>query len=146
MDMKVQEIQTPRVQELSNVKEKEINGAFEFTLNKVDEEGFQERLNKLMDDITIQGKKLADHMDVKDMRQYRAMVTEFMNEIVNKSHKFSRENFLDKKGRHRVYGIVKLVNKDLDDLAQSLISKEKDHLGILSKIDEIRGLLLDIIT
>lgn len=146
MDMKVQEIQTPRVQELSNVKEKEMDGAFEFTLNKVDEEGFQQRLNKLMDDITIQGKKLADHMDVKDMRQYRAMVTEFMNEIVNKSHKFSRENFLDKKGRHRVYGIVKLVNKDLDDLAQSLISKEKDHLGILSKIDEIRGLLLDIIT
>jgi uncharacterized protein YaaR (DUF327 family) len=146
MDMKVQEIQTPRVQELANVKEKGIDGAFEFTLNKVDEDGFQERLNKLMEDITVQGKKLADHMDVKDMRQYRAMVTEFMNEIVNKSHKFSRENFLDKKGRHRVYGIVKLVNKDLDDLAQSLISKEKDHLGILGKIDEIRGLLLDIIT
>lgn len=144
--MKVQEIQSPRVQELSNVKDKEVSGAFEFTLNKVDEEGFQERLNKLIEDITIQGKKLADHMDVKDMRQYRAMVTEFMNEIVNKSHKFSRENFLDKRGRHRVYGIVKLVNKDLDELAQSLISKEKDHLSILGKIDEIRGLLLDIIT
>ena len=57
-----------------------------------------------------------------------------------------RENFLDKRGRHRVYGIVKLVNQNLDELAIELIKDEKDHLEILNKIDEIRGLLLDILT
>lgn len=146
MDMKVQEVQSPKIQEITALKDKPVDGDFEFTLNKVDDDGFQERLNKLMNDISIQGKKLADHMDVKDMKQYRSMVTDFMNEVVTRSHKFSRENFLDKRGRHRVYGIVKLVNKELDDLAQSLISKEKDHLDILGRIDEIRGLLLDIST
>lgn len=146
MDMKVQEVQSPKMQEITAVKDKPVDGDFEFTLNKLDDDGFQERLNKLMNDISVQGKKLADHMDVKDMKQYRSMVTDFMNEVVTRSHKFSRENFLDKRGRHRVYGIVKLVNKDLDDLAQSLISKEKDHLDILGRIDEIRGLLLDIST
>lgn len=146
MDIKVQEVQSPKMQEITAVKDKPVDGDFEFTLNKLDDDGFQERLNKLMNDISIQGKKLADHMDVKDMKQYRSMVTDFMNEVVTRSHKFSRENFLDKRGRHRVYGIVKLVNKDLDDLAQSLISKEKDHLDILGRIDEIRGLLLDIST
>ena len=69
-----------------------------------------------------------------------------MNEVVNRSHKFSRENFLDRKGRHRVYGIVKLVDNKLDELAQELIKDEKDHIAILGKIDEIRGLLLDILT
>ncbi len=146
MDMKIQEIQAPKMQEISAVKDKPIDGEFEFTLNKLDDEGFRERLNKLMSDIAVQGKKLADHMDIKDMKQYRSMVTDFINEVVTHSHKFSRENFLDKKGRHRVYGIVKLVNKELDDLAQELLQKEKSHLNILSKVDQIRGLLLDIAT
>lgn len=146
MDMKVQDVQAAQLQEIKSQKEKVEDDTFEFTLNKVDDEGFQQRLNKMMDDITVQGKKLADHMDVRDMKQYRSMVTDFMNEIVSRSHKFSRQNFLDKRGRHRVYGIVKLVNKNLDELAQSLISKEKDHLNILARVDEIKGLLLDIMT
>ena len=32
----------------------------------------------------------------------------------------------------------------LDELAQELVKEEKDALSILGKIDEIRGLLLDI--
>ncbi len=136
----------PQIQEVTAPKEKKVEGDFSFTLNKLDAEGLQERLGKLINEITVQGKKLADHMDVKDMKQYRRLVSDFINEVVSHSHKFSRENFLDRRGRHRVYGIVKLVNKDLDDLAQELIKKEKDHLKILGNVDEIRGLLLDIIT
>ena len=104
------------------------------------------RLEGLMKDITEQGEKIVKHMDIKDMRKYRQSVKEFMNEIISRSHKFSRENFLDKRGRHRVYGIVKLVDKNLDELAEELIKDEKDHLAILAKIDDIRGLLLDIST
>ena len=38
------------------------------------------------------------------------------------------------------------VDKNLDDLAGELVKDEKDHLAIISKIDDIRGLLLDIST
>ena len=65
---------------------------------------------------------------------------------MSRSHKFSRENFLDRKGRHRVYGIVKLVDKNLDDLAEELMKEQKDQLSVLSKVGEIRGLLIDITT
>ena len=106
----------------------------------------QEKLNGLMNDITAQGQKLSEHMDIRDMKKYRELVKDFLNEVVNRSHKFSRENFLDRRGRHRVYGIVKLVDKNLDDLASELVKDEKDHLTILSKVGEIRGLLLDIST
>ena len=120
---------------------------FKFTLMRsLEEEGLQARLSLMMEDITMQGKKLGKHMDVRDMRQYRKLIQEFMNEIVNRSHKFSRENFLDRRGRHRVYGMIKRVNVALDELAGELIKEEKDHLGILAKIDEIRGMLLDILT
>ena len=109
---------------------------FKFTLmSSLEEEGLQARLSLMMEDITMQGKKLGKHMDVRDMRQYRKLI-----------QKFSRENFLDRRGRHRVYGMIKRVNVALDELAGELIKEEKDHLGILAKIDEIRGMLLDILT
>lgn len=120
---------------------------FKFTLmSSLEEDGLQARLSLMMEDITMQGKKLGKHMDVRDMKHFRKLVQEFMNEIVNRSHKFSRENFLDRRGRHRVYGMIKRVNAALDELAQELMQEEKDHLAILGRIDEIRGLLLDILT
>ncbi|MCT4685708.1 MAG: YaaR family protein [Vallitalea sp.] len=123
------------------------NKEFKFTLlSKIDESSLQDKLNMMINDITEQGKKIAKHMDVKDMKKYRELIKDFVNEVVTHSHKFSRENFLDRRGRHRVYGIVKLVDKNLDDLAKELIQEEKNNLNILGHVDEIRGLLLDIMT
>nr|WP_242986481.1 YaaR family protein [Vallitalea guaymasensis] len=123
------------------------NKEFKFTLlSKIDESSLQDKLNMMINDITEQGKKIAKHMDVKDMKKYRELIKDFVNEVVTHSHKFSRENFLDRRGRHRVYGIVKLVDRNLDDLAKELIQEEKNNLNILGHVDEIRGLLLDIMT
>lgn len=147
MDIKVNQT----VQVNQNIeKTQQVNqndDAFRFTLmSAIEEDGLQERLGAMFDEITMQGNKITKHMDVKDMKRYRALVKDFLNEVVNRSHKFSRENFLDRKGRHRVYGIVRLVDQNLDDLAQELMKEEKDHLSILAKVGEIRGLLLDILT
>ena len=40
----------------------------------------------------------------------------------------------------------KQIPETLDELAQELMKDEKDHLAILAKVGEIRGLLLDILT
>lgn len=121
------------------------DGSFKFSLiSKIKEGELQEKLSGLMDEISQQGEKLANHMDINDMRKYRSLVKEFMNEVVSRSHEFSRENFLDRRGRHRVYGIVKLVDENLDELATELMKDEKDQLKVLEKVGEIEGLLLDI--
>ncbi len=123
------------------------DGTFKFMLaSNIDEQELQVKLNSMMEEITQQGDRLSKKMDVRDMKKYRGLIKSFMNEVVSRSHKFSRENFLDKRGRHRVYGIIKMVDETLDQLAQELVKDEKDHLAILNKIGEIRGLLLDIFT
>ena len=124
-----------------------VDDTFKFTLAAaVDDTELQEKLTNLLNDIATQGKLLSEHMDIRDMKRYRGLVKDFLNEVVNRSHKFSRENFLDRRGRHRVYGMIKLVDEQMDELATALVQDEKDHLAILNKVDEIRGLLLDIIT
>ena len=120
MDMKINET-TPVSQVEATAPKEKVDGDFKFTLtSKIEESELQEKLNGLMKEIDKQGKK--------------------------RSHKFSRENFLDRRGRHRVYGIVRLVDKNLDELAEELVKDEKDHINILNKVDEIRGLLIDIST
>ncbi len=147
MDIKVNQINAPTQVNDTNQVNAPTDDTFHFTLmSAIEEEGLQERLSLMYQDITMQGNKITKHMDVADMKRYRALIKDFLNEIVNRSHKFSRENFLDRKGRHRVYGIIRRVDETLDELAQELMKDEKDHLSILARVGEIRGLLLDILT
>ena len=146
MDSKVNQL--TQVSQVAPAAEKtQADGTFKFTLaSRVEEQELQARLTALMEEITMQGKRLGKRRDVRDMKRYRGLIKDFMNEVVSRSHHFSRENFLDRKGRHRVYGIIRLIDQNLDELAQELMKDEKDNLLILSKIGEIEGLLLDIFT
>ena len=146
MDIKVNQVQQAMPVERTQ-QAQETDGTFKFTLvSRIEEQDLQNALTGMMEEIARQGDKLAKHRDIKDMKRYRALIKDFLNEVVNRSHAFSRENFLDRKGRHRVYGIIRLIDENLDQLAQELVKDEKDNLAILSKIGEIRGLLLDIFT
>lgn len=146
MDMKVNATMAPAPVE-TQTQVTQSDGTFKFTLaSHIQEADLQAKLNTLMEEITMQGDRIAKRKDIRDMKKYRGLIKDFMNEIINRSHQFSRENFLDRRGRHRVYGIIRLVDQTLDELAQELVKDEKDNLTILAKIGEIRGLLLDIFT
>lgn len=120
---------------------------FKFTLlSHIEEKDLATRLSGMMEEISKQGASIAKRKDIREMKKYRTLIKEFMNEVTVKSHSFSRENFLDRRGRHRVYGILRRVDETLDELAAELMKEEKDQVAILAKIGEIEGLLLDILT
>ncbi len=146
MDIKVNNI-APTQQAPAPEQVQEANGDFKFVLtSKLEDTGLAERLNLMMQDIVQQGERISKRNDIKDMQRYRLLIKDFLNEVVTRSHVFSRENFLDRKGRHRVYGIIRQVDKELDELAQELVKDEKDNITILAKLGQIQGLLLDIFT
>ena len=146
MNMKVSEL-TQMNQVNETQKTVHGDGSFKFTLSSaISDAELQAKVESLMMDITSQGERIARHMDIRDLKRYRGLVKEFLNEVVYRSHKFSRENFLDRRGRHRVYGIIRKIDENLDALAEELVADEQDHLSILSRIGEIQGLLLDIFT
>ena len=104
MDIKVN--QTQQVQQVQQTQAPQpTDGTFKFMLaSNIAESELQAHLNALMQEITEEGKKLAKKRDVKDMKHYRGLVKDFLNEIVSRSHEFSRENFLDKRGRTEYTG------------------------------------------
>lgn len=86
--MRVNQIQQPApVEQVQNTTP--TDGSFKFMLaSHVEEAELQERLTNLMAEITTEGEKLAKKRDVKDMRHYRGLVKEFLNEVVTRSHSF----------------------------------------------------------
>ena len=145
MDLRVNQMQNVNQVNQPN-KVQDTDGSFKFTLvSHIEEQELQARLAVMLEEITGQGEKIKKRMDIRDIKRYRSLIQNFMNEIASRSHEFSREKSLDRRGRHRVYGIVRLVNETLDELAQELIKEEKDSIAILGSIDEIRGMLLDLL-
>ena len=146
MDLKVNNVN--QVSQVPDTAKTELgDGSFKFPLaSAITDADLQAKVDALLQDITVQGNLIARHMDIRDMKKYRSLIKDFLNEVVYRSHKFSRENFLDRRGRHRVYGIIRLIDSNLDELAGELLKEELDHIAILDRIGEIQGLLLDILT
>ena len=118
--------------------------SFRSQLTLAESHNYEDRVQEMVLQISRQGEKLAKRADIAEFKQYKRLISEFMNEVVGNSHKFSKKNFLDRRGRHRVYAIVKKVDEELELLTQEVLSSQNDNIGIQKKLDDIRGLLLDL--
>ena len=145
MDVRATEIINKTLGETSVKKEAKNHEQFSFTLSKLGADGLKVRLTKIIDDIKKQGARLSKNMSLGEMKHYRTLIASFINEVVTNGYEFNRENFLDRRGRHRVYAVVRHIDEELDNLAAELLKSEKDTIKILEKIGEIEGLILDLI-
>ena len=105
----------------------------------------EERLAKMALEVEAQGKRLANRVDIGELKAYKRLVAEFLEEAVTGFGKFSKESFLDRRGRHRVYATVKTINEKLEALTSEVLKAEKDNLAVAGRIEDIRGLVLDLL-
>ena len=123
------------------------NDAFGQGMNrKRVENDFRGKLKNLLERIDQQAQKLSERLDIGELKRYRTLVTEFIDISVRHSSEYQREHTLDAKGRHRIFGIVKKIDAELENLTREVLNSQKDYIGVLAKLEDIRGLLVDIIT
>ena len=120
--------------------------SFQEVISKNRQQAVYEKLSKLVEEIEGQGKKLSEHRTVDDLRRYKKMVKDFMDEAVNNALKLEEQSGFNRRGRTKVYKIVKEVDKKLVELTNTLLDKEKNGLDILQSVGEIQGLLINIYT
>lgn len=140
--------QSATVGGLSAKDEKRIREAktdsFQTKLFKIEGDTQEERIRNLAEIIFEQGEKLGKKVDIRELKKYKQLIATFLEEAVGTSTKFSKESFLDRRGRYRVYASIKRINEEVEELARQVLSSEKDNIQILQKIDDIRGLIMDI--
>jgi len=117
---------------------------FRRTLTDLSREMYTARLQELKKAIDEQGERLADRVDVKEYERYRRMIREFVEEIVSNGYTFHREDAYASRGRHRYIATVQIIDEKLDELGKEVLEEQADKIEILSRIDDIRGLLMDL--
>ena len=103
-----------------------------------------ERLGELLGKIEDQGKTLAESRTVDELRKYKQLVKEFMDDAVKLGLNLEERKGFNRRGRTKVYKIVQEVDRKLLDLTDAVIREQKKSLDILNMVGEIQGLLINI--
>ncbi|WP_433744797.1 YaaR family protein [Falsibacillus pallidus] len=108
--------------------------------------GLYERFAKLASEIEDQGKVLAESRTVDDLRKYKKMVKSFLEDAVKNGMQLEEQRGFNRRGRTKIYKIVKEVDSKLMDLTKDVLNKEKKGLDILNRVGEIQGMLINVYT
>ncbi len=148
--MRIKDIQQvpPGSQRLGVVDDKRNAGGFEQEFQRRQHDTSTAEYEKYIRDLTEkihqQGKLVSGKADIAEFQKYRALITELLNETVSNAYSFCKTSQFDARGRHKVFAIIRKVNKHLDELAAEILQKEADSITLLGLVDDIRGLLVDL--
>lgn len=105
----------------------------------------QAEASVLLDEVHLAGENLKRDPDVERIKAYKAAVRNFMHYVVERSYdvveKSSGGNILKRKK----FTSVVVIDERLERLAAEVLSAQRDKLDILRRLDEIYGLLVDLL-
>lgn len=101
-------------------------------------------LDNMMRQIDEMGKLLTKQMSWKTLQDYKERIKRFLEQVVRGGFGAKEKQGFDRRGRVRLYKIISQIDDLMAELAEQVMSEEKDHLEILAKIGDIRGLLVNL--
>ncbi|MCF8002573.1 MAG: YaaR family protein [Halanaerobiales bacterium] len=118
--------------------------SFQSQLEDIKQEEIKERFDKLLNLVDKQGDKLKKSLDKKDLKEYKKRVKDILRLIQNEFAQTKQSFSWDGTGNLKIYTIIEKVDQNLDILHNLFLQEQADVLEVVKKIDEIRGLLLDL--
>lgn len=111
---------------------------------KIKSDDVRVKLEGIFEDIVEKSKDLEETLSLKNFVDYKKLVKEFMSIATENTHVFSQESNLDRRGRRRVYSMIKQVDRELEGITREFLSNHVDHANVLKNLDEITGMLIDL--
>jgi len=105
----------------------------------------QEYLAKLQDDVYSTGDALSDTVSPENILAYKKAIKAFVEYVLNCTYEVENivSGSLNPK-RQRAWTIVKVINEKLDKLIGELMYSQLKKIEVLKRIDEIKGLIVDL--
>lgn len=95
-------------------------------------------------DLDAAAQRLRSEMSWEALAEYKAALRAAVADAVKRAYRVDVETGFAAGGRRRLLYIVRIVDAKLDELTRLLLAREKDNLALGARLDEIRGLLLDL--
>lgn len=105
----------------------------------------QAQLEELLDGVHEAGDRLKENPSVELVQAYKKAVRDFVHYVVERSYsveqKSSGRNIL----KRNVYFRVSIIDESLEKLGAEILRNQRDNLEILRRVDEINGMLVDLL-
>jgi len=111
----------------------------------------EEALTELMDAVHSAGSDLIDRPFHDEILNYKKAVRDFINYVVKNGFTVEKSKGLAsqlnpklrRRGETKVHVQIQVIDRKLEELAAAILSGQTSQLERVSKLDEIRGLLID---
>lgn len=120
------------------------NKGFSDIMQQNGERNQREQIAYILQQIQSQAERLTHSMTIRELRRYKLLVKQFLEQTVRKGVGIKNTRGWDRRGRTRRYKLIEEVDGHLLEMTDDLLVKEKGRVDILNKVGEIRGLLINL--
>lgn len=118
---------------------------FQDTLKQAERARIDGELKEILSTIRTLGERFVRAPDEGKLNTYKDGIRQYLQRISKELFSLRQEPGSTKDGQQKLYQMVETVNHELDSLTRETLQKDR-ALGLLASLDEIRGLVLDLIT
>lgn len=103
-------------------------------------------LEAALEEIDEYARRFRESPVFENLVRYKKKVRVILLFLVEHSYNVTESSFYDLQGRRRFLMKVESIDQKLEDLTREFLGKQSGNLDLVSRLDEIRGLLLDLYT
>jgi uncharacterized protein YaaR (DUF327 family) len=103
-------------------------------------------LEDLLDEVHESGDKLKENPSVELVQAYKRAVRDFVHYVVDRSYAVEQKTSGRSILKRNAYFRVSVIDESLEKLAAEILRNQRDNLEILRRVDEINGMLVDLLS
>lgn len=105
----------------------------------------EKEIEGLLDDIHSLGERLVKEGSLSIIKEYKQAVKSFIQAVVRLSVKVEERSSGVNVLNRKKFSLLKVVNEKLEKLAAGVLQTQYKQMEILRRLDEIHGLLVDLL-
>lgn len=102
-------------------------------------------LSNLLDDIHGSGDRLKENPTIDAVQAYKKAVRDFVHYVVARSYSLEEKTSGGKILKRKTYYRIAVIDESLEKLGAEILRNQRDKLEILRRVDEIYGILVDLL-
>ncbi len=119
-----------------------LHSKFYDELKFAETEAIHLQFDELIEEITKQGERFAKNPNQELLKIYKSMIKDFLKYVTD--HMLQVEHYTGGKLKQKIYTVTKIIDQRLMQLTEHLLKTQASNINLLSTLDEIRGLLVDL--
>ena len=109
-----------------------------------EEDDRRRSLDEILQELDEQGRKFQGKPTMEELVKYKALVRKFLDRTVKQSFKVQEHKGARKISGQKLYKQIEIIDQKLSDLTLCILQKEVRNINLMAKLDEIRGMLIDL--